>query len=267
MGLLYGRAGRLTAENGGFRKLGSDWKDVCFKAERGGGGGGGGPSGTCVADTCGTVTQTSTAGPGTTYQLGLTLASGAKNVYTIYGDLESTMAIPAAYQSDAPFGANIGGVAAGFIAAVPSTAFDSWLTVGKTEGDPAGAISSIGIDWDSWTDSGGLSVDNGAVFWMVPDDGPSGSAVIAQVTVAGDFSATISAQGRSTSGEDWQASGITFSSGGGGGGSAGCGGGPFVTCGATCEGTILMSGDNGADAYVQGEKVSFLIPFLGVLGF
>jgi hypothetical protein len=33
---------------------------------------------------------------------------------------------------------------------------------------------------------------------MLPDDGPSGGdTVIAQITVSGDFSATVSAQGRS----------------------------------------------------------------------
>ena len=44
---------------------------------------------------------------------------------------------------------------------------------------------------------------------------------VLQVTVAGGFAATLSAQGRSNSGEDWQASGISFSGGSsGGGGSA-----------------------------------------------
>jgi hypothetical protein len=45
---------------------------------------------------------------------------------------------------------------------------------------------------------------------MSPDDGPSDSAVIAQVTVSGDFTASVNAQGRSTSGEDWKALGISF---------------------------------------------------------
>jgi hypothetical protein len=90
-------------------------------------------------------------------------------------------------QADAPFGANIGGVAAAFVAAVPTTAFDSWLTVGITGGDAAGALSSIGIDWDGWTASAGLSVDNGAVFWMSPGDGPSGSqlALRSRLTAGG----------------------------------------------------------------------------------
>jgi hypothetical protein len=180
-----------------------------------------GPANTAQGDVVATVTQTSTDGPGTTYQLSITLSGSAKNVYTIYGDDASAMSLPPAYQSDAPFGANIGGIPAAFIAAVPTTAYDSWLSVGITNGDGGGALSSIGIDWDIWTTDSGLNIDNGAVFWMSPDDGPSRSVVIAQITAAGDFSATISAQGRSTSGGDWQAPGITFSSGGG---SGGCGG-------------------------------------------
>jgi hypothetical protein len=177
------------------------------------------------------MTMASNAAPllsGTTYQLSLTPSGSAKNVYTVYGDTTSAISLPVVYQSDAPFGANTGGVAAGFIAAVPTTAFDSWLTVGPTDGSGAG-ISSIGIDWDGWIASAGMSVDNGAVFWMSPDNGPSDSAVVAQVTVAGDFTATLSAQGCSTSGNDWQASGIKFSrsgdsGGGGGGGGSGYGG-------------------------------------------
>ena len=67
----------------------------------------------------------------------------------------------------------------------------------------------------SWTADSGLSADNGAVFWMVPDDGPSGSAVVAQVTIADGASgtATMGAQGRSASGADWVNGGITFNFG------------------------------------------------------
>jgi hypothetical protein len=122
--------------------------------------------------------------------------------------------MPAAYQENAPFGANVGGVNPAFLSAKPTAAYDSYLTVGKTEGDAAGEISSIGIDWDSWTISAGLSVDNGAAFWMTPDDGPTGSAVVAQITVAGPWDAKLSVQGRSTSGDDYQAVGITYTSAG-----------------------------------------------------
>jgi hypothetical protein len=53
--------------------------------------------------------QTSTDGDGTTYRLSLTLSGNAKNVYTIYGDESSALAMPASYQEAAPFGANLGG--------------------------------------------------------------------------------------------------------------------------------------------------------------
>ena len=182
------------------------------------GGGGGGPSGSCVGDVCGTVTQVGAGDQGTTYQLGLELSGGAANVYTIYGDGDNSMEIPASYQEAAPFGANTGGVNPAFVDISASVGVDGWLSVGLAEGDSAGALGSVGIDFSAWTADAGLSISNGAVFWMSPRDGPGGSAVIAQVTVAGDFTAAVNAQGRSSSGEDWQASGVTFSSAGGGGG-------------------------------------------------
>jgi hypothetical protein len=83
----------------------------------------------------------------------------------------------------APFGANVGGCNPLLVSASPDAAFDSWLTVGITDGDSAGWLSSIGIDWTAWTIAAGLTAANGAVFWMSPGDGPAGRAVIAQVTV------------------------------------------------------------------------------------
>jgi hypothetical protein len=163
-------------------------------------------------DVSAVVEQTLTDGSGTTYRLSLALSGNAKNVYTIYGDGASAMSIPAAYQSDPTFGSNIGGVATAFVAAVPTTAYDSWLTVGITNGDAGGELSSIGLDFDNWTTSSGLATDNSAVFWMSPDDGPTGTAVIAQVTISGAFTAVVNAQGRSVSGNDDMMLGITFSS-------------------------------------------------------
>ena len=90
--------------------------------------------------------------------------------------------------------------------------YDSWLTVGITNGDAGGELSSIGLDFDNWTTSSGLATDNSAVFWMSPDDGPTGTAVIAQVTISGAFTAVVNAQGRSVSGNDDMMLGITFSS-------------------------------------------------------
>ena len=139
----------------------------------------------------------------------LTLTANAKNAYTIYGDEDNALTMPASYQEAAPFGANVGGANPAFFPIMAGAAFDGWLTVGITDGDTAGALSSIGLDFDAWTADAGISTDNGAVFWMSPDDGPTGSAVVAQVTVSGGFSAMINAQGRSNTGDDWKAPGIT----------------------------------------------------------
>ena len=77
--------------------------------------------------------------------------------------------------------------------------------------DDAGALGSVGLDWTMWTDNAALESANGAVFFMSPDDGPAGEAVVAQFTTAPGWSASLGAQGRSSSGDDWQADGLTFS--------------------------------------------------------
>ena len=115
------------------------------------------------------------------------------------------MSIPASYQEGAPFGSNTGGVSPQFTAIIATAAYDGWLTVGITEGDSAGALGNIGIEWDAWTDDTGIENDNGAVFFLSLDDGPAESAVVAQFTVAGDWSAAFGAQGRSSDGADCEA--------------------------------------------------------------
>ena len=44
-----------------------------------------------------------------TYQLEVQLTSAQTSLYAIFGDADHHMLLPAAYQVDAPFGANIGG--------------------------------------------------------------------------------------------------------------------------------------------------------------
>ena len=158
----------------------------------------------------------------TTYTVSLTLGGSAANVYTIYGDEDTAMSFPPVYQAAAPFGANVGGVDAALVKVLPTAAFDSWLTVGITDGDSAGALSNIGLDWDGWGPSSGLYTTNGAVFWMTPDDatGDTGEpVVVAQLTVpAGTgFTVTLNAEGRGSSRRfvggkvmgDWKSSGLT----------------------------------------------------------
>ena len=146
----------------------------------------------------------------TTYQLTVTLGRGATNIYTIFGDSDhGPLVLPAAFQVPAPFGSDLCGVNPAFIPMMPDAAYDSWLTVGITNGG-AGEISTIGIPWSSWSETNGISADNGAVFWMNPADAPGGAApiVVGQLTVRSGSSPLdiqMDAQGHSAFGmPDWQ---------------------------------------------------------------
>eukprot|EP01050_Picozoa_sp_SAG11_P002160 SAG11_NODE_105_length_16528_cov_4.337635_5_plen_1992_part_00 len=151
----------------------------------------------------------------TTYRLSLRLDSKAQNVYTIFGDESHPMRIPAAYQVAAPFGADIAGTQNALWSMMPTAQYDSWLTVGMVEGNDGNALASVGIVFSSWDEQHALFLDDGAVFWMDPDNGPRDTAVVGQLTIptGTPLHATMSAQGRSTSGPDWQEDGLVFQTG------------------------------------------------------
>ena len=182
------------------------------------GGGGMTVTPSVVAVTTASATDTTIGGVAqTTYTLSADLTAAdttgtASNLYTIYGTADSHMSVPAGYQCATPFGSNTGGTNAAFWAIANSDALgysaqDSWLTAGVIDGDAAGALSSIGIEWTDWTATARLEVPDGAVFWMSPDGAPGGVVVVAQITVpagatVADF--TAGAQGRSAGGaDDW----------------------------------------------------------------
>lgn len=182
---------------------------------------------TCAGDDCSGFT---------TWRLSVTLGAGAQNIYALFGDDDRPLNLPPAYQTATPYGVNIGGVYPAFLPSYPQADFDSWLTVGPTQGDP-GLISTIGIDWDCWqkndqtrsgnaacVDSGGgIHITDGAVFWMNPDDGPTGAVspqtgcavlpngprscpiVIAQITSEqARWRVSMGAQGRHSATDNWQ---------------------------------------------------------------
>ena len=128
------------------------------------------------------------------------------------------MSLPPAYQEAAPFGSNVGGTSPAFWAVQASSQYDSWLTVSIIDGDSSGALGNIGIDFDAWTATDGITVDDGAVFFMDPDSAPEGSTVVGQITVQADATVTMGMQGRTISGiNDWSEDGVSFSVTGGGG--------------------------------------------------
>ena len=152
-----------------------------------------------------------------TYRLSLTVSGNARSVYSIFGDQDVTLSIPPSYQEDAPFGVNVGGANPAFFPIMAGAEFDSWVTVGITEGDTVGALGSIGLDFESWTADSGLSTSDGAVFWMDPTSAPDGESVIAQVTIPEGTSAVavVNAQGKSLTDaiDDWRVAGIEFTIG------------------------------------------------------
>lgn len=69
------------------------------------------------------------------------------------------------------------GVNPAFFPMMAEAQYDSWLTVGITTGG-TGEISSIGIDFNSWTENTRISTANGALFWMDPTAAPAGGLVL-----------------------------------------------------------------------------------------
>ena len=163
----------------------------------------------------------------TTYQLSLVVQENknVKNMYAIYGNNEDslTMSFPPVYQSPIYEGQNLGGVSQYMKGLFPDTSFDSWLTIGLTNGDPQGSISSIGIDFTQWDESTSLEVDNGAVFLMNPSNSDltdqGNEIVIGQITIPTYTSPTIivNVQGKTidylpndVNGKSWSEKNILF---------------------------------------------------------
>ena len=120
-----------------------------------------------------------------TYRLSLIVKNNnVKNIYAIYGD-DIAMVLPPAYQSVVNFNSNIGGVLPALINIDPDAQYDSWLTIGVTDGNINNEIMSVGIDFDSWTETNGITITNGAVFTFDPDENiVSGDEyIIGQITI------------------------------------------------------------------------------------
>ena len=149
-----------------------------------------------------------------TLQLSIELSSVQGNLYTVFGTPSGPMDLPPAFQAGpSDFGVDIGGVNPSYFSVSLAAELDSWLTIGSTDGSLGDQLNSAGIDFDAWTEDSGLLVSDGAVFLMDPFSGPSGSVVVAQITVptATVPSIVMGAQGH-LAGQDmnWQCSGATW---------------------------------------------------------
>ena len=95
------------------------------------------------------------------------------------------MIIPPAYQSIINFNSNIGGVLPAIVNIDPDAQYDSWLTIGITDGNADNEVMTVGIDFHLGLRLQGIHTTDGAVFTMDPEinivDGDE--YVVAQITI------------------------------------------------------------------------------------
>lgn len=156
----------------------------------------------------------------TTFQVSLVLQKNKhiKNIYALFGDpqVDNNLRIPPSYQVSR--GENIGGVQSYLSEVIPDLRYDSWLTIGITDGDIDNRLSAIGIDFNNWDESTSLNVDNGAIFVMDPevDIVESNEYVIGQFTVltGSDPEIVLNVQGKTMDsvidGKSWREGNIRF---------------------------------------------------------
>jgi hypothetical protein len=98
------------------------------------------------------------------------LTGTRSSVYAIYGDSAiNAFRLPPAFQVDTPFGSQVGGTNGVFATINPDVQYDSWLTIGIEDGNTDNALSVVGLQLDAWTETSGLTAEDGAIFYMDPD--------------------------------------------------------------------------------------------------
>ena len=117
----------------------------------------------------------------TTYQVTADFSPvEALDVYAVFGEASRScdrdegsnchnLRLPPAFQVPTPFGVNTGPTNPAFFGISPDAEFDSFITLGVD--GPAliqGAMSSVGIHFDSWSEQQGIDTADGAVFFMDP---------------------------------------------------------------------------------------------------
>lgn len=169
------------------------------------------------------ITHCSNGGiPGyTTYELSLKLLDDEIfNIFALYGNDDSQghniMTIPASYQAKNVFNSDFGGVPQEIISINPNLMYDSWLTIGVTDGDMDHIISSIGIDFNNWNEMNDLTIDNGAIFLLDPQSeniiNNDNNIVIGHLTIRSGLreTAIINVQGKTNDGGSWKQDRIVF---------------------------------------------------------
>ena len=173
------------------------------------------PYSDCNEKVCPKVTEITHCSMGgipdyTTYQLSLIIKDkDIENIYALFGSNVDghLMNIPGADQIKDLGTSNIGGISDNLIAINPDLEYDSWLTVGITDGNPNNRLATIGIDFESWAIDSPLSIGDGAVFLMDPNEVTlnDGELIVGQLTIPSSRyeEAVINVQGKLKDGSSW----------------------------------------------------------------
>ena len=119
----------------------------------------------------------------TTFRVSLIVQENknVRNIFALFGDEDYNMLLPPSYQVNN--GENLGGVQPYIISYDQEMNYDSWLTIGITNGDIQNKLSTVGIDFSVWNKDHLLRVDNGAIFVMNPNN----DIVIGNEYIIGQF--------------------------------------------------------------------------------
>jgi hypothetical protein len=153
------------------------------------------------------------------YDLYLTLVGDAISLHTLYGNSTNQLTGPSGVYQDPNIGVDVGGTNPAFWFVFPDSEYDSWLTIGVTDG--TGGVSTTGLDFTSWNSGGALSATSVATGGLVYLDDPttiySGTVQVGRITVpsGSTFTVKMNAQGKSSdsTGDDWYQEDIEFTNG------------------------------------------------------
>jgi len=105
------------------------------------------------------------------------------------------MHIPPAYQAPGRLNVNVGGVDPAVYRTVPAAKFDSWLTIGITDGSKGLASAGLNGAWVGWSETKGIDSSNAGIFWMAPKKSTAtaenGPITIGQLTLKRDFAGIV----------------------------------------------------------------------------
>jgi hypothetical protein len=113
-------------------------------------------------------------------------------LYAVFGDEDQCFS-PPTYQVTDPISNDVGVPPELLMTILPEIEADSFITIGENDNDQA---ASVGIDWNTWSVRSSLSVTDGAVFYMSPENAPSGRVRLGRITTRDKRPVVVSLQGR-----------------------------------------------------------------------